>query len=180
LKIISSVQCENCSFLSYYRRHSALMGARAFKTMEIEMVWSQVYDPLGNIWLSALMAAIPVVVMLGCIAFGHMKAHYAAGLGLASALAVSIFGFGMPAGLAWNAAGFGAAFGLLPIGWIVLNIIFLHQLTIENGSFSVLQDSLTGITDDRRIQLLLIAFCFGAFFEGAAGFGTRLLSQQRS
>jgi lactate permease len=118
------------------------------------------------------MAAIPVVVMLGCIAFGHMKAHYAAGLGLASALLVAIFGFGMPAGLAWNAAGFGAAFGLLPIGWIVLNIIFLHQLTIENGSFSVLQDSLTGITDDRRIQLLLIAFCFGAFFEGAAGFGT--------
>ncbi|WP_295757076.1 L-lactate permease [Undibacterium sp.] len=136
------------------------------------MVWSQVYDPLGNIWLSALMAAIPVVVMLGCIAFAHMKAHYAAGLGLASALLVAIFGFGMPAGLAWNAAGYGAAFGLLPIGWIVLNIIFLHQLTIENGSFKVLQDSLTGITDDRRIQLLLIAFCFGAFFEGAAGFGT--------
>ncbi|MBI3286272.1 MAG: L-lactate permease [Burkholderiales bacterium] len=136
------------------------------------MVWSQVYDPLGNIWLSALMAAIPVVVMLGCIAFGHMKAHYAAGLGLGSALLVAIFGFGMPAGLAWNAAGFGAAFGLLPIGWIVLNIIFLHQLTVEDGSFSVLQDSLTGITDDRRIQLLLIAFCFGAFFEGAAGFGT--------
>ncbi len=136
------------------------------------MVWSQVYDPMGNIWLSALLAAIPVVVMLGCIAFGHMKAHYAAGLGLASALLVAIFGFGMPAGLAWNAAGYGAAFGLLPIGWIVLNIIFLHQLTIEDGSFSVLQDSLTGISDDRRIQLLLIAFCFGAFFEGAAGFGT--------
>ena len=136
------------------------------------MVWSQVYDPVGNIWWSAAMAAIPVVVMLGCIAFGHMKAHFAAGLGLASALLVAIFGFGMPAGLAWNAAGFGAAFGLLPIGWIVLNIIFLHQLTIEDGSFSVLQDSLTGITDDRRIQLLLIAFCFGAFFEGAAGFGT--------
>ncbi|MFZ6848826.1 L-lactate permease [Undibacterium sp. RuRC25W] len=136
------------------------------------MVWSQVYDPLGNVWLSALMAAIPVVVMLACIAFGHMKAHYAAGLGLISALLVAIWGFGMPAGLAWNAAGFGAAYGLLPIGWIVLNIIFLHQLTIENGSFNVLQDSLTNITDDRRIQLLLIAFCFGAFFEGAAGFGT--------
>ena len=128
------------------------------------MVWSQVYDPLGNIWWSALMAAIPVAVMLGCIAFGHMKAHYAAGLGLVSALLVAIFCFCMPAGLALNAAGFGAAFGLLPIGWIVLNIIFLHQLTIEDGSFSVLQDSLTGITDDRRIQLLLIAFCFGAFF----------------
>ena len=136
------------------------------------MVWSQVYDPLGSLGLSALMAAVPVVVMLGCIGLFHMKAHYAAMLGLGSALAVAIFGFGMPAGLALNAAGIGAAFGLLPIGWIVLNIIFLHQLTVEDGSFEVLQSSLMGITDDRRLQLLLIAFCFGAFFEGAAGFGT--------
>jgi len=136
------------------------------------MLWQQVYDPLGNLGLSALMSAIPVVVLLGCMAFFHMKAHFAALLGLASALAVAILGFGMPAGLAWNAAGYGAAFGLLPIGWIVLNIIFLHQLTVEDGSFAVLQSSLMGITDDRRLQLLLIAFCFGAFFEGAAGFGT--------
>jgi lactate permease len=118
------------------------------------------------------MAAIPIAVLLGCIAFLKMKAHYAAMLGLASALAVAVLGFGMPARLAWSAAGYGAAFGLLPIGWIVLNIIFLHQLTVEHGSFKVLQSSLMGITDDRRLQLLLIAFCFGAFFEGAAGFGT--------
>lgn len=136
------------------------------------MVWQQVYDPFGNPVISTLMAAVPVVVMLAALAFFHVKAHLAALLALASALLISIFAFGMPAGMAGSAALFGAANGLLPIGWIVLNIIFLHRLTTENGSFKVLQDSLARITDDRRLQLLLIAFCFGAFFEGAAGFGT--------
>ncbi|QRK86372.1 L-lactate permease [Pseudomonas granadensis] len=136
------------------------------------MVWQQVYDPFGNPVLSTLMAAVPVVVMLAALAFFHVKAHLAALLALASALLISIFAFDMPVGMAGSAALFGAANGLLPIGWIVLNIIFLHRLTTENGSFKVLQDSLARITDDRRLQLLLIAFCFGAFFEGAAGFGT--------
>lgn len=136
------------------------------------MVWQQVYDPFNNPVLSTLMAAVPVVVMLAALAFFHVKAHLAALLALASALVIAIFAFGMPAGMAGSAALYGAANGLLPIGWIVLNIIFLHRLTTENGSFKVLQDSLARITDDRRLQLLLIAFCFGAFFEGAAGFGT--------
>ncbi len=136
------------------------------------MVWQQIYDPFGNPLISTLMAAVPVVVMLAALAFFHVKAHLAALLALASALLISIFAFGMPASMAGSAALFGAATGLLPIGWIVLNIIFLHRLTTENGSFKVLQDSLARITDDRRLQLLLIAFCFGAFFEGAAGFGT--------
>ncbi|MDX9669818.1 MULTISPECIES: L-lactate permease [unclassified Pseudomonas] len=136
------------------------------------MVWQQIYDPFGNPLISTLMAATPVVVMLVALAFFHVKAHLAALLALASALLISIFAFGMPASMAGSAALFGAANGLLPIGWIVLNIIFLHRLTTENGSFKVLQDSLARITDDRRLQLLLIAFCFGAFFEGAAGFGT--------
>lgn len=136
------------------------------------MVWQQIYDPFGNPLISTLMAAVPVVVMLTALAFFHVKAHLAALLALASALLISIFAFGMPASMAGSAALFGAANGLLPIGWIVLNIIFLHRLTTENGSFKVLQDSLARITDDRRLQLLLIAFCFGAFFEGAAGFGT--------
>jgi lactate permease len=112
------------------------------------------------------------VVMLVCLGFLHIKAHIAAGLGLLSAIAIAVFAYGMPAGMAANAAFFGGLTGLLPIGWIVLNIIFLQQLAEQNGSFKILQDSLSGITEDRRLQLLLIAFCFGAFFEGAAGFGT--------
>lgn len=136
------------------------------------MVWQQVYDPLGNMFISTLLAAIPVVVMLAALGFFHIKAHIAAGMGLVAALLVAIFAYGMPADMAGRAAMLGGFTGLLPIGWIVLNIIFLHQLTEQNGSFAVLQDSLSGITEDRRIQLLLIAFCFGAFFEGAAGFGT--------
>jgi len=136
------------------------------------MVWSQVYDPFHNMFLSTLVAAIPIVVMLGCLAFLHIKAHWAAILGLVAALAVAIFAYGMPAKMAGLAALNGALFGLLPIGWIVLNIIFLYRLTEESGSFKVLQDSIARITEDRRLQLLLIAFSFGAFFEGAAGFGT--------
>ncbi|MDR3454846.1 MAG: L-lactate permease [Rhodoferax sp.] len=136
------------------------------------MVWQQVYDPFGNMVISTTLAAIPVVVMLVCLGFLHIKAHIAAGLGLIAALLVAVFAYGMPADMASRAALYGGITGLLPIGWIVLNIIFLQQLAEQNGSFKILQDSLSGITEDRRLQLLLIAFCFGAFFEGAAGFGT--------
>ena len=136
------------------------------------MVWQQIYNPMGNMVLSTLLAAVPVVVMLVGLAFLHMKAHIAAGLGLLSALIVAIVIYGMPMEMASKAALLGGLTGLLPIGWIVLNIIFLHQLTEQNGSFKILQDSIAGITEDRRLQLLLIAFAFGAFFEGAAGFGT--------
>ncbi len=136
------------------------------------MIWQQLYDPLHNMILSTLLAAVPVVVMLLALGFFHIKAHVAAGLGLLAALAVAVFAYGMPADLASRAAMYGGFTGLLPIGWIVLNIIFLQQLAEANGSFKILQDSLSGITEDRRLQLLLIAFCFGAFFEGAAGFGT--------
>ena len=136
------------------------------------MIWTQNYDPFGAIWLSVLLAAVPVVVLLGGLAFFHLRAHVAALIGLAAALAIAIAAFGMPAGMALRAAGFGAAYGLLPIGWIVLNIIFLYQLTEERGQFDILRGAIARITDDSRLQLLLIAFCFGAFFEGAAGFGT--------
>src|SRR5450631_1350009 len=136
------------------------------------MAWQQVYDPFGNMVISTALAAVPVVVMLVSLGFLHIKAHIAAGLGLLSALAIAVLGYGMPAEMAGTAALYGGFTGLLPIGWIVLNIIFLQQLAEQNGSFKVLQASLSGITDDRRLQLLLIAFCFGAFFEGAAGFGT--------
>ena len=136
------------------------------------MVWQQIYNPMGNMVLSTLLAAVPVAVMLVGLGFLHLKAHIAAAAGLVSALVIAIFAFGMPGEMAGKAALLGGLTGLLPIGWIVLNIIFLHQLTEQNGSFQVLQDSIAGITKDRRLQLLLIAFAFGAFFEGAAGFGT--------
>ncbi len=136
------------------------------------MTWSQNYDPLGLPWLSTLLATVPLAVLLGSLALLRWRAPVAALAGLAAALLIAVLAFGMPVRLAVAAAGFGAAYGLLPIGWIVLNIIFLYQLTLERGQFAVLRDSIASVVDDSRLQLLLIAFCFGAFFEGAAGFGT--------
>jgi lactate permease len=135
-------------------------------------MWTQLYDPFHNAVASTLVAAIPVVVLLGAIGFLRVSAHLAALAGMLSALIVAIAGFGMPPAMAGMAALFGAAYGLLPIGWIILNVIFLYRLTKERGEFEVLQNSIAAITPDRRLQLLLIAFGLGAFFEGAAGFGT--------
>jgi lactate permease len=135
-------------------------------------MFSQNYNPFHSTLLSALVAAIPVVVLLGAIAFLRIKAHIAALLGLIASLAVAVFVFGMPSHMAGIAALFGAGYGLLPIGWIILNVIFLYQLTVQKGYFKILQNSIGAVTRDRRLQLLLIAFSFGAFFEGAAGFGT--------
>jgi lactate permease len=135
-------------------------------------VWQQAYDPLHNAVLSTAVAAVPIVVLLGALGVIRMKAHYAAALGLLAALVVAVLVFGMPAGMAGRAALYGVGFGLLPIGWIIFNVIFLYQLTLECGQFKILQDTIGGVTDDRRLQLLLIALCFGAFFEGAAGGGT--------
>ena len=135
-------------------------------------MWHQTYDPLGNPVLSTLLAASPVVVLLAALGIFKVKAHWAALLGLACALAVAILAFGMPGTMAGKTALFGAGYGLLPIGWIILNVIFLYKLTEATGRVQVLQDSIAGVTNDRRLQLLLVAFSFGAFFEGASGFGT--------
>ena len=143
----------------------------SFRHCRVSM-WSQVYNPLHSIVLSALLASVPVVVLLGALGFFHLKAHVAALLGLAASLAISVFEFGMPVQMSVMSAVYGAAYGLLPIGWIILNVIFLYQLTLQKGHFKVLQNSIASVTEDRRLQLLLIAFAFGAFFEGAAGFGT--------
>jgi len=136
------------------------------------MEWHQVYNPLHNAWLSTLLAALPIIVLLGGLAILRLKAHTAALLGLLTAVLTAVFAFTMPAGKALRTVGLGAAYGIFPIGWIILNVIFLYRLTVEKGHFEVMKDSLKGVTRDRRLQVLLIAFSFGAFFEGAAGFGT--------
>ena len=134
--------------------------------------WAQNYDPFGHWWLSAICAALPVIVLLGTLAFFRIKAHYSAFLGLVAAVIVACGLFHMPIKMASLSAVYGACYGLFPIGWIVLNVIFLYRMTLATGRFKVLQQSMTGITNDTRMQLLLIAFSFGAFFEGASGFGT--------
>jgi lactate permease len=134
--------------------------------------WSQGYDPIGHWQVSTLIAALPIAVLLGAMAILRLKAHIAALAGLVTALLAAIAVFHMPARLAFSAAAYGAGYGLFPICWIILPIIFLYDLTVQTGRFVTLQQSLTGITADSRLQLLLIAFALGAFFEGTSGFGT--------
>src|SRR4051812_44545481 len=134
--------------------------------------WAQRYDPFASPLASTLVAAIPVVVLLGAIASGRVKAHVAALLGLIAAVLCATLVVGMPWSAAIAASVMGACYGLLPIGWIILNTIFLYQLTKEQGAFDQMKASIAGVTQDRRVQLVLIAFALGAFFEGTAGFGT--------
>src|SRR5215510_13743316 len=135
-------------------------------------MWNQVYNPLGSATLSTIAAALPVVTLLVLIASNKVKAHIAAIVALIVANLIAIFIFTMPAGMSLRATVLGAVTGFFPIGWIVLNVIFLYRLTVEKGVFETLQKTIGGVTTDRRLQLLLIAFSFGAFFEGASGFGT--------
>jgi lactate permease len=136
------------------------------------MPWTQVYDPLGSAFLSTLTAALPIVVLLGALGLLGWSAPRAAFAGLATALGVAVLIFGMPWQSALAATGFGAAVGLFPIGWIVLGAVLLYSLTVETGEFEKVKWSVASVSPDRRIQALLIAFSFGAFLEGAAGFGT--------
>lgn len=137
------------------------------------MTWTQSYTPvLDNLLLSALIAALPVVVLLGLLGFFHVRAHWAALAGLATALLAALFVFGMPAQKAFAATLNGAAYGLFPIGWIIIGAIFVYDITVRTGKFEVVKQTVANLADDRRLQLLLIAFSFGAFVEGAAGFGT--------
>ncbi|MSU46145.1 MAG: L-lactate permease [Lacunisphaera sp.] len=135
------------------------------------MTWPQNYSPLGGVGLSALVAALPVVTLLGLLAFWHVRAQLAALASLLVAFAIAILVYHMPPSLTLAAAGYGATFGLFPIGWIILNAIFIYNLSVETGQFTLLQHQVAGLSGDRRIQALLIAFSFGAFIEGAAGFG---------
>jgi lactate permease len=135
--------------------------------------WNQRYEPVAdNLALSALVAALPVIVLLGLLGLLRVRAHYAALAGLATALLVALLVYGMPAPMATAALANGALFGLFPIGWIVLTAMFVYDITVATGAFEVVKGSIAGMASDRRIQVLLIAFCFGAFLEGSAGFGT--------
>jgi lactate permease len=135
-------------------------------------VWQQQYHPLGSLALSALVAAVPVAALLCGIALCRVRTHLAAVGALALAWLLAVAVYGMPCQAAVAAALFGATYGLFPIGWIILNLIFLYELTVRAGSFAVLRGSLASLAPDPRVQVILIAFSFGAFFEGAAGFGT--------
>jgi lactate permease len=135
-------------------------------------MWNQIYNPLDNAALSTIAAALPVITLLVLIASGKVKAHIAAIVALVVANIITIAIFHMPAGMSIRASLLGVVSGFFPIGWIVLNVIFLYQVTVSTGRFELLKRAVGGVTEDRRLQLLLIAFSFGAFFEGASGFGT--------
>lgn len=152
----------------------ALLGRRGEGASlgELSMTpWTQIYDPLGNAWLSAAVSTLPVLVLLASIAVLRLQALLGALLGLGTALLLALLVYHMPWPMAASAALLGAGYGLLPIGWMVLNILFLYRLTVQRGRFQLLQAEIAAITPDPRLQLLLIAFGFGAFFEGCAGFG---------
>ncbi|PYU67391.1 MAG: L-lactate permease [Acidobacteria bacterium] len=135
------------------------------------MTWTQVYDPLGHWWLSTLVAALPIIVLLGLLAGLKVRAHLCAVAGAATAVICAIMVFRMPATLAVSSFFYGSAFGLLKIVWIVIAAVFLYDISVETGQFEIMKQSVAAITPDRRLQLLLVAFCFGAFIEGSAGFG---------
>src|ERR1041384_1377041 len=135
------------------------------------MQWTQVYDPFGHWWLSTIVAALPILVLLGMLAGFKVKPHWCAIAGALTALLVAIGFFKMPAQLAAMSFVYGVAFGVLKIAWIVLAAVYLYDVSVEAGQFEIMKESVAGITADRRLQVLLVAFCFGAFIEGAAGFG---------
>src|SRR5216684_566711 len=135
------------------------------------MQWTQIYDPLGHWWLSTLVAALPIIVLFGLLAGLKVKPHWCAISGALTAIVVAILVFKMPLALAAMSFGYGVAFGLLKIVWIVIAAVFLYDISVETGQFEIMKQSVARITPDRRLQLLLVAFCFGAFIEGAAGFG---------
>jgi lactate permease len=133
--------------------------------------WMQVYDPFGRWWLSTLVATFPILVLFGLLVGAKVKPHWCAIAGAATAATVAVVFFKMPVILAAASFGYGVAFGLLKIAWIVLAAVFLYDISVETGQFEIMKESVAGITADRRLQVLLVAFCFGAFIEGAAGFG---------
>jgi lactate permease len=135
------------------------------------MQWTQIYDPFAHWWLSTLVAALPILVLFSLLAGLRVKPHWCAVAAAATAVLVAITVFKMPPLLASLSFGYGVAFGVLKIAWIVLAAVYLYDISVETGQFEIMKESVAGITPDRRLQVLLVAFCFGAFIEGSAGFG---------
>ena len=133
--------------------------------------WMQIYDPAGNLWLSSLVAALPIIFFFVALAVLRMKGHIAGTITVAIALAVAIFFYKMPVEMALASAGYGFLYGLWPIAWIIIAAVFLYKITVKTGQFDIIRASVVSITDDQRLQMLLVGFSFGAFLEGAAGFG---------
>ncbi len=141
--------------------------------------WLQIYDPLGGLVpgipayvLSALAAAVPLFVLFYMLAVRRTAGHKAAFVGTLSAVLLAVFVWKMPAATAFSATVMGACFGLFPIVWIVITAVWVYNMTVESGEFEIIKNSLAGLTDDRRLQAIFIAFAFGSFIEGTAGFGT--------
>ena len=126
------------------------------------MAWTQVYDPAGSVVLSALSAAIPLMVLFYMLAIRRAKGHVAAIVGLAVAFVLAVALWGMPFGTAVSSVAYGMANGLFPIVWIVITAVWVYNMTVESGEFEIIKDSLARLTDDRRLQALFIAFAFGA------------------
>lgn len=134
-------------------------------------VWNQVYLPLGGVGWSALAAGAPIILFFVSLAVLRLKGHVAGALTLALALVIAIAVYGMPAERAFASAAYGFAYGLWPIAWIIVTAVFLYKIVVKSGQFDVIRSSIVALTDDQRLQMLLIGFSFGAFLEGAAGFG---------
>ncbi|GHL75525.1 hypothetical protein ECZU34_32730 [Escherichia coli] len=135
------------------------------------VTWTQMYMPMGGLGLSALVALIPIIFFFVALAVLRLKGHVAGAITLILSILIAIFAFKMPIDMAFAAAGYGFIYGLWPIAWIIVAAVFLYKLTVASGQFDIIRSSVISITDDQRLQVLLIGFSFGALLEGAAGFG---------
>ena len=133
--------------------------------------WQQIYDPVGNLWLSSLVAAIPIIFFFVALTLLRLKGHVAGTITVLLALLVAVFFYGMPVQMALASAGYGFLYGLWPIAWIIVTAVFLYKITVKTGQFEIIRASVVSLTEDQRLQMLLVGFAFGAFLEGAAGFG---------
>ena len=133
--------------------------------------WQQIYDPMGNIWISSLIALIPIIFFFLALAVFRLKGSVAGTITVVLALLVSLFAYDMPALMALASMVYGFFYGLWPIAWIIIGAVFLYKISVKTGQFDIIRSSILSITEDQRLQMLLVGFAFGTFLEGAAGFG---------